>query len=348
MATMKSDAATSILAKFGKLGHLLPEPKALLSVYMEHLEWILLGLFVFLLGSVGILLFFSRSRKPKANKGADSGVGIHALRDEAQHLVKYLDNLADQTQGIAKAEAAPAAASGDGGDWKKKAETAQQETLQLKAQVAQLAQELQQLKAQAAGAAQLPQVKAQLTQLQAENAALKAQAAQGASGGSGDPKIINQLNEKIKFLEQKLQEYAIIEEDIAEARALRQENQQLRDQIKTLGGQVPIAVAPPMPAAPTSVAPIPAQAVPPAAATPPAAAVPQASGTPPATTSTDPFSEFDEILKEFDGGAAPQPAAPPQPAAAATPAAAPANPTAAPQEVKPDEQLEQEFQRFVE
>jgi hypothetical protein len=56
--------------------------------------------------------------------------------------------------------------------------------------------------------------------------------------GSSDPKEVEVLRDKVSNLEARLEEYAIIEDDLANLKAIMQENNQLREHIKKLLNQL--------------------------------------------------------------------------------------------------------------
>jgi len=73
--------------------------------------------------------------------------------------------------------------------------------------------------------------------LKTEIEGLKTELSEAKKAGSlagGDQKQINELNEKISFLESQLAEYEVIEEDIANLKALQEEKQELLKKIADL------------------------------------------------------------------------------------------------------------------
>ncbi len=143
-----------------------------------------------------------------------------------------------------------------------------------------------------------------------------------AAGGNSD------LSKRLKELEDRLAEYAVIEDDLANLKRLQQENAQLKAALAGQGG-APVATAA---AAAPAAEPAPVAAAEPAPAAEPAAApealdamIAQAIAepTPPAA---DPQAVVDALMANPDAPAAePAPAPAPEPAAPApAPAAAPA------------------------
>ena len=131
-----------------------------------------------------------------------------------------------------------------------------------------------------------------------------------ASGGGADPVALAAVTKERDELKDKLQEYSIIEDDLANLKRLQQENEQLKKSLEASGGTVPEAAAPvtePIPAEPAA-APVeePAAAAPaeePIPAEEPAAAAPAeepAAAAPEAPTEDkspeDLLSEFEKML----------------------------------------------------
>ena len=88
--------------------------------------------------------------------------------------------------------------------------------------------------------AEVDSLKAKVTELEAALAAAQA----SAGGGGGDEEISKQLTEVTQErdqLKEKLQEYEIIEEDLANLKRLQQENEQLKKALEAGGGAVPAA-----------------------------------------------------------------------------------------------------------
>jgi hypothetical protein len=115
--------------------------------------------------------------------------------------------------------------------------------------------------------AEIEALRAQVAKLQAENAALASQKSSSAVGtvpnqgmDSGAIKAAEgstekDLLEKIRVLEERLEEYSVIEDDLANLKRLQQENAQLRAQLEAMGGAKPGATASATAAAPTTATP---------------------------------------------------------------------------------------------
>ena len=89
--------------------------------------------------------------------------------------------------------------------------------------------------------AELAGLNSKVTELEAALAAAQA----SAGGGGGDEEVAKQLTEVTQErdqLKEKLQEYEIIEEDLANLKRLQQENEQLKKALDAGGGAIPAAV----------------------------------------------------------------------------------------------------------
>ena len=168
----------------------------------------------------------------------------------------------------------------------------------------------------------------------------------GSAGGGGNESETAELKKKIKLLEDRLAEYSIIEDDLANLKRLQQENAQLKASLEGKGIPAPAAAAT-------------------AAATPVAAAVAEPAPEPaPAAGAENPGFEglVDKVEASLqtDTPAAETAAVAPTPAPAATPAApetpAPASaqaaPAAEPKAATPptgknDEDLLSEFEKML-
>lgn len=154
---------------------------------------------------------------------------------------------------------------------------------------------------------------AEKSRIEAELSAAKAGAAGGAPAAGGNPGELEELRKKIKSLEERLAEYSVIEDDLANLKRLQQENAQLKASMKG-GDGAAAATAAVAAAASTAAAAVAAPAAPAAPATP-----------------KDQFEELastvEQSLKtEVSNSLAAAAAAAPAPAAAApvaTPAASP-------------------------
>ena len=83
--------------------------------------------------------------------------------------------------------------------------------------------------------------------LEQELLSLKASGGAGGGGGGNDA-LIAELQKKIKDLEERLAEYAVIEDDLANLKRLQQENAQLKAALAAGGGAVAAGAAVPAPA----------------------------------------------------------------------------------------------------
>lgn len=215
-------------------------------------------------------------------------------------------------------------------------------------------------------AAALEKIMGEKALLERDLAAAKAGAPAGAPGKTdgGDTEA---LKEKLANLEARLQEYSIIEDDLANLKRLQQENAQLRAQLANKGGTpaaAPAARAEPAVAAPAPAPSPKAEAAPPAVKLEEAPVAPEpapvAAGAGPKITEDTPFEDLSKDVKESlkpapaapkaepaAAAAAPAPA-PVAPTPAAPPAAAPA-PMAAekPPTEKSDEDLIAEFEKML-
>ena len=118
---------------------------------------------------------------------------------------------------------------------------------QLETQLADLNGKLKEAKSKS-GAGEDPQVpglKAKIKELEAEIAKLKA----GAGAGAGNSAQLAAITKERDELKNRLAEYEIIEDDLANLKRLQQENEQLKKSLAGLGGSVP-AAAPAAKAAP--------------------------------------------------------------------------------------------------
>lgn len=88
--------------------------------------------------------------------------------------------------------------------------------------------------------AEVDGLKAKVTELEAALAAAQA----NAGGGGGDEELqkkLVEITQERDQLKEKLQEYEIIEEDLANLKRLQQENEQLKKALEAAGGSVPAA-----------------------------------------------------------------------------------------------------------
>lgn len=105
----------------------------------------------------------------------------------------------------------------------------------------------------------ISKLNAEVTNLQNLLDAARADVASAGEGGSGiDPEVVTALENEKKELLNRLKEYEIIEEDLANLRRLQQENEQLKETISKMqsGAPAPVAEATPAPAAEISSAPV--------------------------------------------------------------------------------------------
>lgn len=193
-------------------------------------------------------------------------------------------------------------------------------------------------------------------QLEADLAAAKSAAGAGSGGGGG---ASAELEEKLKSLQARLDEYSIIEDDLANLKRLTQENAALKTQLASVqsGGAAPAPVAAAA-AAPAAVA---AAVAAPAAVAVAAALAPEEPATPPApepappmempalATATAPANDSPlEMATEGiqTGHEVEQPVAPslPEPTPAAPAVAAKAEETAA---LPPEGDLVAEFEKIL-
>jgi len=256
----------------------------------NQLLFVLMGQFAFF-GTLALMLLFFHFRKRPSQRQQilkeslkDLDVGIEHIREEAQNLLYYLENITGERPGplpslhfVPKSPPEPAhdpqpqAVPVDNEEvekWKKRAEELQFEMNSLNGKLAQanndLAQANQQVAANAtasagsggpdpAQAAQIQQLQNELNQAHTNAQGLQTQLQQANTNAQGlqtqlqeaqtslqeandrpveaapnNDAEINQLKQKIKFLEEQLQEYAILEEDIANIRILRSINTILR------------------------------------------------------------------------------------------------------------------------
>ncbi len=89
--------------------------------------------------------------------------------------------------------------------------------------------------------ASAPDNSAEISSLNAKIAELEAALAAAGSGGSddGDSKKLAEVTQERDQLKEKLQEYEIIEEDLANLKRLQQENEQLKKALEAGGGAMP-------------------------------------------------------------------------------------------------------------
>ncbi len=136
--------------------------------------------------------------------------------------------------------------------------------------------------------------KSEVEKLQKKVEALQHElASAGNKGGGGDAEVKKQLESVTKErdeLKERLKEYEIIEEDLANLKRLQQENEKLKKSLEAMGGQASTpavaATTPAPPVAPAAPPPVAAPAAPvaaaPVAAAPPAAIASEKIDLPPA------------------------------------------------------------------
>jgi len=107
--------------------------------------------------------------------------------------------------------------------------------------------ELEKKLAEASSGAPAPDNSAEIDGLKSKISELEAALAAAApAGGGGDEEVAKQLTEVTQErdqLKEKLQEYEIIEEDLANLKRLQQENEQLKKALEAGGGSVPAPAA---------------------------------------------------------------------------------------------------------
>ncbi|MBF0360030.1 MAG: hypothetical protein HQK49_03425 [Oligoflexia bacterium] len=147
---------------------------------------------------------------------------------------------------------------------------------------------------------EIKKLKAKISELEAEIARLQSElkdAKAAAASGSGDSNaLVDELTKERDELKSRLQEYEIIEDDLANLKKLQQENEELKKQLAEKGGEAPKQSAPPPPPPP----PPPPKAAAPAAAPAAAAAAPEIAAAPAAPgeekSAEDLLSEFEKML----------------------------------------------------
>lgn len=126
--------------------------------------------------------------------------------------------------------------------------------------------------------AEVDKLKKRISELETEVARLEkelANAEKMAASGSGDPALINNLTKERDELKARLQEYEIIEDDLANLKRLQIENEELKKQLGEKGGAAPAAKpAEPPPPPPKEEALPEKEEAPPKKEEPPAAAPP--------------------------------------------------------------------------
>ncbi|MBF0300504.1 MAG: hypothetical protein HQK51_17435 [Oligoflexia bacterium] len=131
-----------------------------------------------------------------------------------------------------------------------------------------------------------------------ENALKEAKAAAAAGTGNNSNAQIEELSKERDELKGRLQEYEIIEDDLANLKKLQQENEELKKQLAGKGGETSKASAPTSPSPPKQEekpAPSPAPAVAAAAATAAATEIAPAAGGE-EKSAEDLLSEFEKML----------------------------------------------------
>ncbi|MFT6068231.1 MAG: putative phage infection (PIP) family protein YhgE [Bacteriovoracaceae bacterium] len=107
--------------------------------------------------------------------------------------------------------------------------------------------ELEKKLGEASSGAPVSDNSAEISSLNAKIAELEAALAAAGSGGSDDGELSKKLTEVTQErdqLKEKLQEYEIIEEDLANLKRLQQENEQLKKALEAGGGAMPSAAEP--------------------------------------------------------------------------------------------------------
>ncbi len=195
----------------------------------------------------------------------------------------------------------------------------------LREQLTQKMAEIASLQSQlAAGTGTKKDLEAALAAAQARIKELEAMLAKASAGGGADPGLgaeLQRVSQERDGLAEKLKEYEIIEDDLANLKRLQQENQQLRKALEAQGGALPDAT--PEPVAPE---PEPADIL----ADVPAAEAPAAA---------DATAELEQFLGADEGPAAAVEPAPDAAAAAPEKKAAPGD--------KTPEDLLSEFEKML-
>ena len=166
------------------------------------------------------------------NKNAESGAAINVNTEEIEkNLQKILENQEkmksgaqaqppDLTQSFSNAVVGTGAVASADGD-----EETMREMMALQAQVSEKQKMINDLQVQLENAQKAA----------ADNAAgAGASGTSGSSGGGVDEEEYKSLKAKYKELEEKLQEYEIISEDIADLSKFREENENLKKEIEVL------------------------------------------------------------------------------------------------------------------
>lgn len=167
---------------------------------------------------------------------------------------------------------------------------------------------------------QIQSLAAEKAKLEQELAAAKAATPAPTPGVAPTAESI-ELKRKVKDLEDRLSEYSIIEDDLANLKRLQQENEEMKKKLGLSAAASPPAPAPTPEPTPVEAAPAPAPAAPPAA--------------------------FEKVVDQVEASLAATPAPVAAPAAEATPTEAPANAAAPAEPKKSDEDLLSEFEKML-
>lgn len=140
---------------------------------------------------------------------------------------------------------------------------------------------------------EIAELKAKIAELEA-----KLKEAESNSGGGADPEQVATLTKERDELKERLQEYEIIEDDLANLKKLQQENEQLKKSLEAAGGAAPAAAEP-------AAAPAPEPEAAPEPEPPAAEAAPAEEEPEPAPSGDDPALEGEEksaedLLNEFE------------------------------------------------
>ncbi len=135
-----------------------------------------------------------------------------------------------------------------------------------------------------------PEAEAKLAELNQKVQGLEKELEEAKQGSGGSSEELDKVTQENKDLKERLQEYEIIEDDLANLKKLQTENEELKKQLAGAGGAAPAQAAPePPPAAPE-----------PKPEAPPAEATNEDAGTPDLgeddKTAEDLLSEFEKML----------------------------------------------------
>jgi hypothetical protein len=210
---------------------------------------------------------------------------------------------------------------------------------------------MEQLKAMESLASDKARLERDLTEAKAGAGSVGSSESNASTGSQGDAGTDVKLQQKIQDLENRLAEYNVIEDDLANLKRLQQENSLLKSTLNSKGIAIPTPGSNPSAAAaapaPTQTAAAPV-ATPPAASAPPSAPPTEPASTPPASSNNadaiaeDVFANLStQVEQSLQGTSVPEASAP------AEAAASPGNERSQNENEKSEADLVAEFEKML-